>query len=222
MMCDTSVYSLSTQHAMMQLSEKEIPFELIEVSNLFTWYAGLQSCCVMFLLPPSFSPFSLPFSLTPPTLSPGSSDLLQDPQHPGSSAHLSPWLELHLCSPQTSQCTPRVWWVKVTNMYCHCLCASGHFSPSSTLPSLLSFPPYLLPPPLLPSSSSCLSPPPLLPSSSSPSPLFLLLSFPSSPSPLLLHRFAGVCFASVSLTDPPRGPEEGFCSCPRWCHQGTS
>lgn len=29
--CDTNTYSLATQHAMAQLSEKEISFELIEV-----------------------------------------------------------------------------------------------------------------------------------------------------------------------------------------------
>ena len=72
MMCDTSVYSLSTQHAMMQLSEKEIPFELIEVSNLFTWYAGLQPCCVMFLSPlpspPSLFLSPSPLSLPPQAL----------------------------------------------------------------------------------------------------------------------------------------------------------
>ena len=31
--CDTAMYSLSTQHAMAQLNEKEIPFELIEVCS---------------------------------------------------------------------------------------------------------------------------------------------------------------------------------------------
>lgn len=47
LMCDTSRYSLTTQHALSQLNEKEIPFELIEVWEpfyvlvpLFQWVGG--------------------------------------------------------------------------------------------------------------------------------------------------------------------------------------
>ena len=56
--CDTSVYSLSTQHAMAQLSEKEIPFELIEA--LLNYFRSLNTPgAVLIFLPGWNSIFSL-------------------------------------------------------------------------------------------------------------------------------------------------------------------
>lgn len=56
--CDTSVYSLSTQHAMAQLSEKEIPFELIEA--LLNYFRSLNTPgAVLIFLPGWNSIFAL-------------------------------------------------------------------------------------------------------------------------------------------------------------------
>ena len=56
--CDMSVYSLSTQHAMAQLSEKEIPFELIEA--LLNYFRSLNTPgAVLIFLPGWNSIFAL-------------------------------------------------------------------------------------------------------------------------------------------------------------------
>ena len=72
-MCDTSVYSLQTQHAMAQLSEKDFSFELIEVraAPQYTSHVVHLShlCPLSPFLPHSFSPslsLSLPLFLSLP------------------------------------------------------------------------------------------------------------------------------------------------------------
>ena len=56
--CDASMYSLSTQHAMAQLSEKDIPFELIEA--LLGYFRSLNTPgAVLVFLPGWNSIFAL-------------------------------------------------------------------------------------------------------------------------------------------------------------------
>jgi ATP-dependent RNA helicase A len=58
LVCDTSVYSLPTQHAMAQMSEKEFSFELIE--SLLTYFQSLNSPgAVLIFLPGWNSIFAL-------------------------------------------------------------------------------------------------------------------------------------------------------------------
>ena len=191
MVCDTSVYSLSTQHAMMQLSEKEIPFELIEVSTLSTWPVLLSNTALP-LLPP-------PFTLPPPSTLPPQALLtyFKTLSIPGAVLIFLPG------------------WNSIFALHRH-LSAHPMFGGWR---SPLALPACQLITPLLLLSSS--SPPLLLPSFSSPPPLLLLSSSSPPPPllsfspPLLLfpHRLTGVRSASLSLADPSRGPEKSVCSC---------
>ena len=71
LVCDTGVYSLQTQHAMAQLSEKEFSFELIEVRMCSAIFLSLHAYTPS-LLSPLYLSSSLTFSL-----SVGSADLFQ-------------------------------------------------------------------------------------------------------------------------------------------------
>ena len=94
MVCDTQVFSRATQHAMAQLSEDEISFELIEVKLCIklTECSGTHHVVWSALL------------------SPGYTELHQVLQYSRSCAHLSSWMECHLFSTSTSSLTPCVWY----------------------------------------------------------------------------------------------------------------
>lgn len=98
----------------------------------------------------------------PPLPLPGPADLFQNAQHPWSSAHLPPRVELHLCSASPPQWTPCVWWVGVSGILA-CVLQSGdvysHDLPLSLFPVPSPSSSHSLPPSLHLPFSSPLPPP---------------------------------------------------------------
>ena len=92
LVCDASRYSLTTQHALSQLNEKEIPFELIEV-----WGPSHVVCCLRVLV------VGVVLAGPPPPL--------QDDEHARGCAHIPPRVELHLLSAQTPWQPSCIWYV---------------------------------------------------------------------------------------------------------------